>query len=160
MTNSQYAPGSAQDPSSNGLPVVYVHCPAGHKTGTQKASGSQMRCSRCFQELGKTVLVAVPARAPASPPPDPVRPPARCRSCGAQAPPGRYPDGWLTVMVSADPVRTKDGKPFRRLGPWCSLACAVGALRGETGQMAGVTIRPGETADLRALMTEAPRGRP
>src|SRR6266496_3943639 len=151
------------------LPLVTATCPSGHSNKTQKQSGSKLRCSRCYQERGKTVLVTVPDRGgPGAPRPAPEkkapevppapRPPASCRSCGAKAPPGRLPDGWMSVMVSADPARTKYGKPFRRLGPYCCLACVVSSLKGETGQMAGVPVRPGGAEDLRSLMIRPPAG--
>ncbi len=48
--------------SDNTLDVVYAVCPRGHRTGTQKASGTRIRCGRCLQERGKVVLVTVPER--------------------------------------------------------------------------------------------------
>ena len=157
------------------LPVVYVTCPDGHRTGTQKQSGTKMRCSRCWQEQGREVHVTVPDRDVSEPPrparekaavrpaptalPPPAPRPSSCRGCGAQAPAGRLPDGWMSVSVSADPTRTKDAKPYRRLGPYCCLACLAGSLKGLAGQTAGVIIRTGETADLRQLMTERPARR-
>jgi len=63
----------AQSPvcTAGSLPVVYVICPSGHRTGTQKQSGSKMRCSRCWQEHQREVLVTVPSRD--GPPPEPPR---------------------------------------------------------------------------------------
>ena len=57
------------------LGVVYATCPTcGHQTGTQRASGLKIRCSRCYQDRGKNVLVTVPERDgnPARPEPPPL----------------------------------------------------------------------------------------
>lgn len=147
------------------LPLATATCPSGHSNKTQKASGSKLRCSRCFQQNGKTVLITVPDRGASEPPGKPRRRPAQpdaprpssCRGCGAEAPAGRLPSGWMSVTVSADPSKTKDGKPYRRVGPYCSLSCLVGSLKGLAGQTAGVALRPGEpTEDLRSLMVQRP----
>ena len=54
------------------LPVVYATCPAcGCQTGTQKASGAVIRCSVCAQEHGEEVMLTVPERGAAPPPPEP-----------------------------------------------------------------------------------------
>jgi hypothetical protein len=112
--------------------IVYVVCPKGHKTGTQKPSGKIVRCQRCFHELDKTVMVMVPPR-PAEPPKrlDMDWGRAECRTCRATAPrPGEklLPVGWMTIMVGTNPA----GRQVRRtrvyIGPYCSRECLVTGL--------------------------------
>jgi len=158
------------------LTAVKVECPDGHITGTQAPGGSVIRCGLC-NEAGKRTLVTVPLRAGETP--QPSRPPrqkpdraakpdarpdapatAACRTCDAVAP-GALPPGWLVFLAGADPAATRNGKPFRRLGPWCSARCAAAGLHGAT-MTAGV--RPGprqdpERGELARLMTQPPRGR-
>lgn len=144
-------------------------CPKGHAITTQAASGQPIKCSGCLA-AGETVLVEVPRRpGEAAKTAKPVRPPesasrdvtATCRVCGATAL-GGIPPGWVVLLAGADPATTKNGKPFRRLGPWCSARCAAAGLQGAV-QTAGV--RPGprqadrERGEFARLMTEPPRGR-
>jgi len=46
------------------LATVWVTCPAGHVAATQKASGTEMMCSRCSQELSADTVLTVPERTP------------------------------------------------------------------------------------------------
>ena len=52
------------------LPVIYAVCPEGHKTGTQKPSGSRVKCSQCAQQVTVPLRdgAAPPKRAPEMPP--------------------------------------------------------------------------------------------
>jgi hypothetical protein len=58
--------------------------------------------------------------------------PAECKACGVLQPrtdAGQIPYGWLRFTISADPATTRDGLPSRRMGPYCSLACASAGLQ-------------------------------
>jgi hypothetical protein len=148
---------------------VRFACPAGHIIATQAAGGQRIKCSGCLAESGKAVLVEVPVRRgerlrqPTRPPESASAPDAtaNCQTCGMSAP-GALPPGWLVFLAGADPAATRNGKPFRRLGPWCSARCAAAGLHGAT-MTAGV--RPGprsngpDNAGLARLMTQPPRGR-
>ena len=148
--------------------AVRVTCPAGHSTSTQAASGQRIRCGGCLAETGETVLVEVPARPDKRP--RPARPPARppgqvsppqhrdavCRSCGRTGP-GSLPIGWFAVTTGADPATTRNGRPYRWYGTYCSPACAVTALN-RAGVRPGPPGEPGR-GELARLMSERPRGR-
>ncbi len=132
------------------LPLVYVTCPAGHRTGTMKASGKLARCPRCWHEHGETALMTVPDRA-AAPPGNWGT--AECRTCRATAPrPGEklVPHGWMTIMTGTDPAADKYGRTHRITGPYCCAGCAIAGLR---------PADRGDTGTLRTLMTQKPAGR-
>jgi hypothetical protein len=140
--------------------VVWATCPAGHMSGTQKASGSRMRCSRCWQDNRVETIVIVPDRddpaapIPAREPATPARPPARkpakrgpieqreqpprehqCGGCrGVITFPAGVgfdrPRGWLSLSVRVPPELTPHGKGTRFVGQFCCVACLAASIPG------------------------------
>jgi hypothetical protein len=133
------------------LSVINVVCPSGHTAGTQKASGSKMRCSRCWQQKGIEVMMTVPAR-DGSASADKTRPPGlkpAIRNQGREAPPRQHqcsgcrgvitlpaaagydrPRGWLSLSVRVPPELAPNGKGFRYVGQWCCVACLAVSIPG------------------------------
>lgn len=124
------------------LPLVRFTCPDGHRNGTQKPSGSQARCGQCH-ELGREVLVTVPARSPfesmevyresAKSAPKPRR--HQCGACQREVslPAGTpldQPRGWLSLSVRVPPDLAPNGKGYRYVGQWCSVACLAASIPG------------------------------
>jgi hypothetical protein len=66
-------------------PRVKAVCPFGHTTRTRQPEGTQMPCTPCGQEAGRTVMITVPAgpgnrpiiRPPSHPPHSSARPRSR-----------------------------------------------------------------------------------
>ena len=160
--------GAGRRHPSGGLPVADRHggaavtsvtCPFGHRISTDAPPGSEVRCGACRTETGDTVTVIVPGGPPE---PDAPAPPPRhtggwggpCRRCRcwSRRPAGaKLPPGWLMLTIGTDPATDPAGRASKTAGPYCGLACATVALRGEP--------RGRGRDHLRTLMTEPPSGR-
>jgi len=118
-------------------PVVYAVCPAGHRAGSVKPTGTMIKCQQCFRETGQTVTVMVPPRPPEPPPKLEVNwGHDECRTCGDTAPrPGEklLPVGWMAVMIGTDPAADKYGRTRIYVGSYCGARCTIAALQARTG---------------------------
>jgi len=115
-----------QDGLAAHLPVVHVTCPAGHRTGTRKASGRMLRCQRCWHDNGIEVMVTVTSRDA----PDPVAE-VVCKGCGGTAErreDRRGPAGWYGLTVAVPDDIDGRGKGFIWLGQFCSVACLAASV--------------------------------
>ena len=165
-------------------PKAEAICSFGHRIRTRQPAGSQLPCTRCHVEDGRTVMVTVPAgvgNAPTIKPPEP--PTDRsgmaqilrtrsnptvviCTGCRAEVQlsspplPGE-PAGWITVGVG-----TPDGPEGRKselLGRFCGPECLAVTLPLIKSRLSELPYAPPDrvsnASTIDRLMSEIPRGR-
>lgn len=171
------------DPATLKPPRVEVICPFGHRMRTRNAPGSQMPCTRCHQDAGRTVLVTVPQGPGNAPTIRPaVEPPApspahlaavtrrrtgpatvACSGCHASVdlsvpPRPGEPAGWL--LVGAGNPDGPDDRKSELLARCCSAECLAVVLPAIRERLAELPYqpadRPSSARTVSALMREMP----